>query len=249
MEFNSIEIILLLETNLNKIMYNEGMSMAKTIQGMFFDFDGIILETEGPIFQSLQEIYNSFGYELTLNDWAKVIGLSPKEHDQFCDLEALASDGFDRANLEIRFARREQELILEQDILPGIEDYINAAKERSLKLAIVSSSSREWVHGHLERLGLLSYFDITCCADDVMHAKPDPALYVLALEKLNLYPHQVIVLEDSPNGVLAAKRAELFCVAVPTEMTKQLSLDMADLKINSLADVPLDELLDHVQDR
>ena len=230
-------------------MYNEGMSMAKTIQGMFFDFDGIILETEGPIFQSLQEIYNSFGYELTLNDWAKVIGLSPKEHDQFGDLEALASDGFDRANLEIRFARREQELILEQDILPGIEDYINAAKERSLKLAIVSSSSREWVHGHLERLGLLSYFDITCCGDDVERAKPDPALYALALEKLNLRPHQVIVLEDSPNGVLAAKRAELFCVAVPTEMTKQLSLDMADLKINSLADVPLDELLDHVQDR
>jgi len=103
-----------------------------------------------------------------------------------------------------------------------------------------------WVHGHLERLGLMSYFDITCCADDVERAKPDPALYVLALEKLKLRPQQAIVLEDSPNGVLAAKRAKLFCVAVPTELTGQLSLDQADLKINSLADMPLDELLNQV---
>lgn len=221
--------------------------MDNTILGIFFDFDGLILETEGTIFQAMQELYGSFGQELSLGYWSTVIGRSSDEHDLIADLAALVGDGLDHEKLQAQLDRRENELILEQEVLPGVEDYISAAKEKGLKLAIVSSSSREWVHGHLERLGLLEHFDTTCCSDDVERAKPDPALYELALVKLNLQPHQVLVLEDSPLGVLAAKRAHLFCVVVPTELTRQFSLDHADLKIDSLADVSLDELLDRAQ--
>ena len=217
-----------------------------TIKGLIFDFDGLILETEYPIFQSVQELYRSYGQELVFSDWAKVIGLSSTEHDPIADLEALVGSALDREKLEAQVNRRENELILELEILPGVEDYIEAAKEKGLKLAIASSSSQKWVRGHLERLRLLRYFDAICCSDDVERAKPDPALYKLALEKLNLQSSQAIVFEDSSNGVLAAKRAGLFCVVVPTELTAQLSLEHADLKINSLANVSLDELLNQV---
>jgi len=59
--------------------------------------------------------------------------------------------------------------------------------------------------------------------------KPDPALYLAVLQALNAKAHEAIALEDSPNGVLAAKRAGIFCVAVPNVLTRQLSLDLADL--------------------
>ncbi|MEA2008912.1 MAG: HAD-IA family hydrolase [Chloroflexota bacterium] len=217
-----------------------------TIRGLIFDFDGLILETESPIFVATRELYQSFGQELSLGTWAKVIGISPDEHDPVADLEALVGISLDREKLRAKLSRRENELVLTQEVLPGVEDYIVAAKENGLKLAIASSSSRKWVLGHLERLQLLRYFDAVCCSDDVERAKPDPALYKLALEKIGLKPSQAIVFEDSPNGVLAAKRANLFCVAIPTALIAHLSLDHADLVLGSLADVSLDELLNQL---
>jgi beta-phosphoglucomutase-like phosphatase (HAD superfamily) len=62
-----------------------------------------------------------------------------------------------------------------------------------------------------------------------------------------LQPHEAVALEDSPNGITAAKRAGLFCVAVPNPLTRQLPLAHADLLVNSLADLPLQQLLEHVQ--
>ena len=219
------------------------MSKNNTIRGVFFDFDGLILATEEPIFQAVQELYRSFDQELTLSDWAEVIGLSPDEHDPLLDLEVLVGEKLEREKLESQLNRRMEALISEQDVLPGVVDYLKCAHESGLKLAIVSSSPRAWVHGHLQRLNLMSFFDIICTSDDVERAKPDPALYELALKSLELEPGQVLVFEDSPLGVLAAKRANLFCVAVPTELTKQLSLEHADLQLDSLADISFQTLL------
>jgi beta-phosphoglucomutase-like phosphatase (HAD superfamily) len=77
--------------------------------------------------------------------------------------------------------------------------------------------------------------------------KPDPALYQAVVESFALQPQQAIALEDSPNGIAAAKRAGLFCVAVPNPLTRQLSLAHADLQVDSLADLPLEQLLELVQ--
>jgi beta-phosphoglucomutase-like phosphatase (HAD superfamily) len=77
--------------------------------------------------------------------------------------------------------------------------------------------------------------------------KPDPALYQAVVEAFALQPSQAVALEDSPNGIAAAKRAGLFCVAVPNPLTRQLSLAHADLLINSLAELPLQHLLERVQ--
>ena len=80
-----------------------------------------------------------------------------------------------------------------------------------------------------------------------MRTKPDPELYQLVLDALDLRADQAIALEDSPNGVLAAKRAGIFCVAVPNAVTRQLSLDQADLRLTSLADLSLEQLLAQVR--
>lgn len=212
------------------------------IQALIFDFDGLILETEGPIFQSWQEIFTSYGVELTLETWGSVIGTS--DHiPPVLMLERQLGRSLDHAALNARQKAREAELIAEQPIRPGVEQYLKDAKRLGLKIGLASSSSCRWVVGHLERLGLYSYFDTICARDDVRLTKPEPELYLKALQELGVTGSQAIALEDSPNGILAAKRAGLYCVAVPNELTRQLSLELADLCLETLEDMPLEEML------
>lgn len=217
------------------------------IQAVIFDFDGLILDTEGPEFQVWQEIYRAYGCELPLAVWAAAIGTSVDVFDAHTHLETLLGRSLDREAIRAQRRQRCAELLKTQPVLPGVREYIAAAKRLGLYLGVASSSSREWVVGHLTALGLSAYFDCIKCSDDVPRVKPDPALYQAVVQALRLQPQQAIALEDSPNGVAAAKAAGLFCVAVPNPLTRQLSLTHADLVLTSLADVPLERLLQEVQ--
>jgi len=215
------------------------------IRALVFDFDGLILDTEGPDLQSWQEVYTALGCTLSFERWAAGIG-TLDAFDPYADLEEQLGRPLDRAAIREWRRRRFTELIASQDALPGVREYIAGARRLGLKLGIASSSPRSWVAGHLARLGLLEPFDCLCCADDVPRVKPDPALYQAALTTLRITSGEAIALEDSPNGVLAARRAGIFCVAVPNVVTARLPLDHADLLVSSLADLPLEQLLERV---
>jgi HAD superfamily hydrolase (TIGR01509 family) len=217
------------------------------IRAVIFDFDGLILDTEVPEFQTWQEIYQAHGCELALEAWATGLGTSADAFDPCAHLAAQLGLSIDREAVQHRRRQRYRELLKAQSVLPGVREYIAEAKRLGLHLGVASSSSREWVVGHLTELGLSAYFDCIKCRDDVPRVKPDPALYQAVVEAFALQPSQAIALEDSPNGIAAAKRAGLFCVAVPNPLTRQLSLAHADLLVSSLADIPLLQLLEHVQ--
>ncbi|MCR4404481.1 MAG: HAD-IA family hydrolase [Candidatus Acetothermia bacterium] len=214
----------------------------RAIRGLIFDFDGLILDTEWPTFRSLQEICQEHGCSISLSTWASYIGTS-REFDLLDYLEAQLGRPLDREAIAAKHRRRELELIRLQTTLPGVESYISEAKRLGLKLGLASSSSRQWVTEHLARLGLAREFDSLKCAEDVRETKPSPDLYRAVLAELGLNPAQAVALEDSPNGILAAKRAGLLCVAVPNALTRQLSLELADLRLESLAELPLAQLL------
>ena len=138
---------------------------------------------------------------------------------------------------------RSSVLINDQSILPGVEEYLSVAKQLNLRLGVASSSSEEWVLGHLERLGILRAFDSVKCSDHVKRTKPNPEVYQVLLDSLGLLPEETLAFEDSPNGILAAKRAGIFCVAVPNTLTRKLWLDGADLELSSLKSLRLADLL------
>jgi putative hydrolase of the HAD superfamily len=128
-------------------------------------------------------------------------------------------------------------------------DYLHEAKRFGLKLAIASSSPHSWVDTHAKRLGIFDYFDMVICADDVAagRTKPNPDLFLLALDQLRVRKDEAIVFEDSPNGVKAAKSAGIFVVAVPNPVTSLLSIENANLTLTSLTDLSLPELLNKVK--
>jgi HAD superfamily hydrolase (TIGR01509 family) len=218
-----------------------------TIRALIFDFDGLILDTELPEFRSWEEVYAAHGCALAFDDWAACIGTADLVFSPYDDLEAKLGRPLDRAAIRAARRARWDELILAEAALPGVVGYIDDARAMGLRLAVASSSTREWVVGHLTRLGLIDAFDCVKCSDDVERTKPDPALYRAALAALGLRPEEAIVFEDSPNGVLAAKRAGLYCVAIPNALTGRLPLDHADRRLVSLADLPLATLLAEVE--
>ncbi len=218
------------------------------IRGIIFDFDGLILDTESTVYQSWLELYQEFGRDLPFEEWGQIIGISPDEH--FDPLEKLVSQlGLEIDNQEVgeRRKKRELELVAQLPILPGVENILLKAKQKGLKLAIASSSNLDWVGGNLKRLGLRDYFDAVHTSDDVERAKPDPTLYKLALASVDLKADEVFVLEDSPNGITAAQRAGLFCVVVPNPLTRLLPVDHAEMRLDSLADITLDALIEKVE--
>jgi HAD superfamily hydrolase (TIGR01509 family) len=219
------------------------------IQALIFDFDGLILDTEEPEFRAWQEMYEEYQATLALEEWAVCIGAGADAFDAYLHLETQVGRSLPREEILERRIRRCRELLAGEALLPGVEDYIHSAKRLGLKLGVASSSSRNWVGGHLERLGILHYFDYLRCGDEVAHKKPDPELYLAVLDGLGVRAEQAIALEDSPNGVHAAQRAGIFCVAIPNVITGQLMLDHADLRLTSMAAMPLEELIALVEKR
>ena len=212
-------------------------------KAIVFDFDGLMVDTESPAYDSWLDVYRQYGQEFPLDLWSVVLGGSGREFDPIGYLAERVGHPLDRDAIREQRWRRKLELVAEQPLLPGVGEYIVAARRLGLKLAVASSSSLAWVGGHLDRLGVADRFDAIVTADDVAQVKPAPDLYLAAVTALGVHPRQAIALEDAPNGLLSAKRAGLFCVAVPNPLTGRLPLDHADLRIASLADMPLETLL------
>ncbi|MGW8224802.1 MAG: HAD family hydrolase [Anaerolineales bacterium] len=216
------------------------------IKALIFDFDGLILDTEVPVYQSWRELFQSYGYNLTLHDWQICIGSAEGTTSFFNSLADRLDRPLDLETEAPKRLQRELEMIAGQPIMPGVKDYIQRATEMGLKLGVASSSPCKWVLGHLEQRELREHFDCILAADDVGVTKPDPTLYLTALDCLGVNANQAIAFEDSPNGVLAARRAGLYCVAVPNSLTSQLQIKHADLQLGSLEDLALDDLLEMV---
>jgi HAD superfamily hydrolase (TIGR01509 family) len=217
------------------------------IKAVIFDFDGLILDTESAIFQSWQEVYKEYDCELALEEWAANVG-TEDSFDPVAHLEGILGKPLDAAAIRNVRKPREAVLIDAETILPGVESYITEAKRMDRKLAVASNSSRDWVTTHLERLGLMHHFDIVRCWNDpdVMQRKPQPGVYIAALKALDITADQAIALEDSPNGILSATRAGIFTVAVPNALTRLLGVGDADMVLESMADMPFEELIGHI---
>ena len=211
------------------------------ITALIFDFDGTILDTETPEFESWCAEFTAHGTTLTLDWWSACIGTAGA--DPYDHLEASIGRSVDRAAIRARRRALHQALIEHQQPRLGVVHWITTARETGLSLAVASTSHRTWVHGHLDRIDLLASFDHLACGDEVERVKPAPDLYQLALRRLGVTSGQAIAIEDSPTGVAAAKAAGLFCIAVPNPLTAPLDLSAADMRLASLAELPLAEAL------
>jgi HAD superfamily hydrolase (TIGR01509 family) len=204
------------------------------IKAVLFDFDGVLVDTEWAIYQAWRRTFEAHGHELPLAVYTRCIGSdfatwSPKTH-----LEELTGLAFDWHDLD---ARRQQEII--DDLgdagpMAGVEEMLGKIATGGLPMAVVSSSSHRWVDGWLEKLGLTGHFETTVCRGDAPRIKPAPDLFVEAARRLAVEPGGCLVIEDSHNGLLAAKAAGMRVWVVPNRVTEGLDFTAADGIFRSL---------------
>ncbi|CAN5435886.1 HAD family hydrolase [soil metagenome] len=213
------------------------------LKGIIFDFDGLIVDTESAVYEGWRELYVEHGHDLVLGDYVACVGTTRDfDYDPAASLDALVGRGLDWDDLHPRKDRRIREMLERAETLPGVRELLAEAADEGVACAVASSSPHAWVDHWLDRLGLVGSFVSVVCRDDVERAKPAPDLFLRAAQDLGCGTGEVVVLEDSRNGLLAALAAEIRCVAVPNQITGGSNFAGAWKRFESLDGVGLRKL-------
>ncbi len=194
---------------------------------VLLDFDGTLLDSESSHLQSWEEAFALHGVAFDRPAWVAAVG------GHGSDPSAQLGLAFDPALRR----DRELELVHALELREGVEELLALPG----RFAVVSSSPRSWVVPHLERLGLLGALELVVTREDAPRPKPAPDLYEEALRRLGV--DGGVAVEDSANGVAAARTAGLPTLAVPGPVTAGQDLSHADLRVGSLLEVDLTALV------
>ncbi len=218
------------------------------IQAVLFDFNGVIINDEPLHQKAFREVLSAEGVGLTEEDYLSMLGM---------DDATFVRTAFERAGVELTAEKmravieREAEMhraMIEEELplFPGVVTFIKALA-RKYPLGLVSMAERAEIEFGIERAALGGYFTAIVSAEDVEACKPDPACYLLALERLNrkrgesqvlpLRPAECLVIEDSPPGIQSGRGAGMRTLAVANTVGEKALRDAgAEIVTHSLAD-------------
>ncbi len=204
---------------------------------VFFDFDGVLVDTEMAIYEAWRRTFLEHGHDLPLSIYTRCIGSdfdtwSPKTH-----LEELTGRSFDWHQLDSSRQREIEQALHGQGPMPGAAALLESLARNSATRAVVSSSSHHWVDGWLARLDLARHVPLTVCRGDAPRIKPAPDLFLEAARQLHVDPADCLVIEDSANGLLAATEAGMTTWIVPNDVTRGLDFSRAERVLASLDEV------------
>jgi HAD superfamily hydrolase (TIGR01509 family) len=205
-----------------------------TVQAVVFDFDGLLMDTEATMVASWQQEWRYHGLELDLAGFFADHG-GDVSAERYADLARAVGADYDQAASHARRLAHRDRLNAALGLRPGLQAWLDQAAAAGFRLAIASSSPRRWVTALLGRSGHLDRFEVLACGDEVPAAKPDPAVYELALQRLGLPAGRAIAVEDAPHGVAAAQAAGLRCVAIPGSHGPASRFGSADLVLPTAA--------------
>jgi HAD superfamily hydrolase (TIGR01509 family) len=205
--------------------------------------DGVIVDSERH-WKSLEgHFLQSIIPGWTAADQGKIIGLSVH------DLYRMLVDDYGLRHDEDDFLELYHEMARDiygrkAALLEGFEESLSLLLGSSIKVALASSSPMSWIDIVLDRFDLRDKFDIVVSADELQgKGKPSPAIYLLTANRLAAQPEKCIVIEDSKNGALSAKRAGMFCVGIRNGFNDEQDLSAADMIINSFDKLSWETLL------
>jgi putative hydrolase of the HAD superfamily len=217
------------------------------IKALVFDFDGLIVDTESLWFDVYKDVLVEYDCELKLEDFALSIGT--KDDVLYERLTKIARKPINRIEIDRKTHERYQQQMSQLHLREGVNEYLKAAKELGLKIGLASSSSRFWVQGFLEKFNIKEFFEVVKTSDNVKKVKPDPELYLQAIQELGVKPYEALAFEDSKNGLIAATKAGLHCVIVPNSVTSFLDFSGHLHRLSSMEEIELKDLLHLIESK
>jgi len=212
--------------------------VSATYQGIVFDMDGVLADSEPIYHHAMQLLLTPLGKTISPQQQRDMMGRSIEDTWAYLarafDLPGPLDALIDAYDHELR-----RQLALVNETLPGVRELIAALKQRSVPIAVASSSLPEWIDALLGGLKLVGIFDAAVSARQAAHPKPAPDVYLLAAERLGVQPARCIAFEDTPTGLASARAAGMLAVQVRAASTAFPPLEAADLVLETLHDFDL----------
>jgi mannitol-1-/sugar-/sorbitol-6-/2-deoxyglucose-6-phosphatase len=214
-----------------------------SVTAAIFDMDGLLIDTE-PIWRRSEiEIFGELGLHLTEDQCMQTMGV------RVAEVVALwyRRHPWEGPSCE-EVTRRIYASVIEHvrsegEPMPGVIKALRIVHTLGMPCAVASSSSEILIRAVIEKLDIGQYIKAICSADDETEGKPDPAVYLTAARRLGVTPEQCVAFEDSPNGVLSAKAAGMFCILVPDPyLAADPRMGRADICLESLEDFTAETL-------
>jgi len=205
------------------------------IEAVIFDMDGLLINSE-PFWQEAEvEIFKMAGISLTKAMCQQTMGLRIDEAINYWD-KKQGLKNFTKKQVQEMIMDKVVEYVLQNgEPLDGVINCLEFFEEKNIPMAIASSSHYKIIQSVVKKLNITSYFDLIVSAQDTEYGKPHPGIFIETAKRLQISPENILVFEDSPNGVLAALSARMKVVAVPDkELKNKKEFLAADLVIDSL---------------
>ena len=213
------------------------------IKAVIFDMDGVLVDSEVHHFAAEKLILEKNGISITEEEIHSFVGLAMDKM-------------WERVKNKFNLEKPVQKLLEEDTILrvnyfknvgkippiEGVEALIEGIRKEGLKIAVASSSHPDLIKTVLEASNLLQYFSVYLSGFQVKHGKPDPDIFLKTAEKLGVKPEECVVIEDSYNGVTAAKKAGMKCIGYRNPSSGNQNLSAADVIIKSFKEINPDYL-------
>jgi len=208
------------------------------IKAVIYDMDGLIIDSE-PLWQEAEiSVFKSININLTKEDCMKVMGMRTDEVVDYW-FRRFPWEAPSKTEITSAIVRELIRLIKEKGkLMEGVKESLDFVRSMDVKIALASSSSYEIINAVLEKFGLMKEFEEVYSAQEEEYGKPHPAVYISAAKRLDVAPVECLAIEDSLNGILAAKAAKMKCIAIPYEGVRHdRRFAIADVKLDSLRQI------------
>ncbi len=214
------------------------MSSIYKIHAALFDMDGVLADTKKILFDSWKTTFDKYQISIKPQTLDSMI-LGVLDYNKIIEFIDGHSPNIKRPDLLIEEAEELYRKNIPYSIKPmdGLIDFLQELKSKPVKTAVTTSAKRVTTNIIIDALNIRSYFDCFVCAEDVIKRKPDPQVFQIASEKLKVTANKCVVFEDAPDGIEAAKKISMVCVALKTTFPDEV-LAGADLMINTFQDFP-----------
>lgn len=207
------------------------------MKAVIFDMDGVIIDSEPIHFEVDMQTMKDFGCNISKEELNKYVGTTNKY--MYTDIKnnyKIDKSVEEIINYRSEMAKRK---VIESDLIPiqGIRELLKDLKNKNIPAAIASSSPRDFIEVVVSKFGLEDYFSCILSGEEVENGKPAPDIYVETSKKLGIPPKECTVIEDSKNGVLAAKEAGMKCIGFKNINSGDQDLSKADCIVNSILDI------------
>lgn len=214
------------------------MNSIYEVNAALFDMDGVLADTKDILLKSWETIFHKYQMPIK-HEMLESLILGVLQYDRVKNVLDKHFSFEGNADLFIEEAEELYRTNIPLNIKPmkGLITFLQELKRNSLKMAVTTSAKKVTMNIILDALNIHSYFDYYVCSEDVINRKPDPEVFQKASDALNIKPEKCVVFEDAPDGIKAAKKLNMICIALKTTFPEDALIE-ADYVINSFDKFP-----------